>query len=236
MSDKRVCAASGGDSNSETDEPGACESGSPLGAISQGNEKSKLENKVGGSGSGISLTNPSDLGLSRGLGAKPKAGHRGQGKLGNKKDDIWNNPARRSAKSLKGQGQKLAAAEGGKEDTCKADMLMTTATRTLRSGPRLRRGPGSDQSQRGGKSGSERRGGYAAFDFAVAALIFMPCSVILIYDLLNPEASHEENGEVHNFFHASQRKILVICGIIFLSLLALAVVSHRINKNMRSKK
>ncbi|WP_176696906.1 hypothetical protein [Candidatus Ichthyocystis sparus] len=56
----------------------------------------------------------------------------------------------------------------------------------------------------------------------------MPCSAILIYDLLNPEASHEENGKARSFLHASQRRILVICGIIFLSLLALAVVLYHI--------
>lgn len=119
MSDKRIYGASGSDGSSETDESDAGESGPPLGAIDQDTKKSERSesSRAGGCGSGAPLTGPSGSGSSGALGARPKVGHGGKSR--GKKTDVWHNERRRSAKSLRGRGQLLAANEGkdgGKEE------------------------------------------------------------------------------------------------------------------------
>ncbi|WP_141663722.1 hypothetical protein [Candidatus Ichthyocystis sparus] len=111
MSDKRIYGASGSDGSSETDESDAGESGPPLGAIGQDTKKSeRSESRAGGCGSGAPLTGPSGSGSSGALGARPKVGHGGKSR--GKRTDVWHNERRRSAKSLRGKGQLLAANEG----------------------------------------------------------------------------------------------------------------------------
>ncbi|WP_141663373.1 hypothetical protein [Candidatus Ichthyocystis sparus] len=113
MSDKRIYGASGSDGSSETDESDAGESGPPLGAIGQDTEKSERSesSRAGGCGSGAPLTGPSGSGSSGALGARPKVGHGGKSR-GKRNADVWHNERRRSAKSLRGKGQLLAANEG----------------------------------------------------------------------------------------------------------------------------
>ncbi|WP_176696304.1 hypothetical protein, partial [Candidatus Ichthyocystis sparus] len=117
MSDRRIYGASGGDSSSETDELVTGGTKSQLEAVGQEakGKAGKSEGKAGDSrGSGAPLTSPGGLGSSRELGAKQRVEHEGgKGKHRKKKGDkgdMWHNTTRKSAKSLKGRGQLLAAA------------------------------------------------------------------------------------------------------------------------------
>ncbi|WP_092415405.1 hypothetical protein [Candidatus Ichthyocystis sparus] len=148
MSDKRVYGATGGDSSSETDELSNSEEKSDLGKVGQ-NTRSRnkiLGNRSGSSSSvGASLMGPNDSELGKDLGAKPKVKHHdhgGKGKRsGSKGGDIWHNPTRKSAKSLRGQGQILAAARGGCGNRGEGEDLSGLVVVRM-DGPRSRLGAG----------------------------------------------------------------------------------------------
>ncbi|WP_092403342.1 hypothetical protein [Candidatus Ichthyocystis sparus] len=166
MSDKRIYGTSGsgsGSSSSEPDEPANTgRSESLLGAVGQdtGGETGKSGDEAGGRrGSGAPLTSPGGSGSSQELaaGARPKIGHGGDKKGRHRKkkdDDIWHNTARKSAKSLKGQGRFLASSEGrgksgGREESL-GPLSFLTSLRAHEEGPRSTRAYGGrkDKSQR----------------------------------------------------------------------------------------
>ncbi|WP_092411484.1 hypothetical protein [Candidatus Ichthyocystis sparus] len=202
MSDRRIYGASGGDSSSETDEPVTGGTKSPLEAVGQEakGEAGKSEGKAGGShGSGASLTSPGGIGSSRELGAKQRVEHEGgKGKHRKKKGDkgdIWHNTARKSAKSLKGRGQLLAAAgataRGEKGVTTPSNI--TIALRVAGAGPRGKHGPGSDPQH--GRRKTNTGGFFSVCELAVIISVCMSFFSVFVYDLLTLE-DHDASGTV----------------------------------------
>ncbi len=123
------------------------------------------------------------------LGAKPKA--RGRGGPSRGKGDIWSNPTRRSARSLKGRGQAVAAAREYPPVREQKENVVV-AVRVSGAGPRVYRGPGCDSHKAKKKTGSS---GVIMFDSLrdslLAALLGMSLFALFVYDLLILERSDE---------------------------------------------
>ncbi|WP_092460372.1 hypothetical protein [Candidatus Ichthyocystis sparus] len=197
MSDKRIYGTSGSNSSSETDDPDNDESKSPLGAVGQDAGAAKSGEKSEKGSGGRSLASASGgSGLSHELGAKPK-GRGGRGDPGKGKSDIWSNPARRSARSLKGRGQAMAAARGYPLTQEKEKPIV--AVRVGGVGPRKVRGPGSDTPIIKKKEGRIEP---TLSDMFPASLLAVLIFAVLVYDLLTLEGSGT----------ASERDSNPVCG------------------------
>ncbi|WP_092403428.1 hypothetical protein [Candidatus Ichthyocystis sparus] len=87
--------------------------------------------------SGAPLTNPGDHMSSRELGAIPKVGHGGRCKVKKVKGkgDVWHNHTRKSAKSLRGQGQFLVSAARKGDDEREEEEDVSGLVAVRREGP-----------------------------------------------------------------------------------------------------
>ncbi|WP_141663859.1 hypothetical protein [Candidatus Ichthyocystis sparus] len=238
VSDKRIYGASGGDSSSETDEPITGGDKSPLGAIGQEDEgkAGKSEGKDGGSGSGASLASPGGPGSSRELGARQKVGHGGgKGKHRKREDDIWQNPTRKSAKSLRGQGQFLAAVKsGGSTAPAKKDTRDKTVVVRL-EGPRSRGRPEGTAHRRSvGRKAVTDPTTWGAAEVAIQFFFFVPPLLVFIYDLLTLErtdnsSSNQASGFITGLGWGKLVRYALLNLVILLILLAvlLSVMSGR---------
>ncbi|WP_092403344.1 hypothetical protein [Candidatus Ichthyocystis sparus] len=239
MSDKRIYGASGGDSSSEADEPITGGDKSPLGAIGQEDEgkAGKSEGKAGGSsGSGASLASPGGTGSSRELGARQKVRHEeGKGKHRKKKDAIWQNPTRKSAKSLRGQGQFLAAVKSeGSTAPAKQDTRGTIVLVRL-EGPRSRGRPEGTAHRRSvGRRTVTDPTTWGITEVAMQFFVFVPSLLVFIYDLLTLErtdksSSNQASGFITRLGWGKLVRYALINLVILLVLLAmlLGVMSGR---------
>ncbi len=230
VSDKRIYGASSSNDISETDEDDTCESVSTLRAVGQ-----DAEGKAGGHSS-ATLTSPSGYGSSRESGARPKVGHgEGKGRRRKKKDDVWNNPTRKSAKSLKGQGQFLAATEAsarGREDTATSSSHNTTAVRVVGAGSRGRQGPGSYHQPSRGKSGANNVA--LVRQLTVTISVLMIFFAISVYDLLTLEDTDTPSGLITGLGRSVILKLSVTSLMNLLLLLFLAVLAGAIPARNRT--
>ncbi|WP_092411609.1 hypothetical protein [Candidatus Ichthyocystis sparus] len=234
MSDKRIYGTSGGSSSSETDGPGDDGRGSPLGAVDQGTDEAAKSEGTGGSGGGVSgrsLTAASGgLGSSQGLGARPKARDKGsKGGGGSKKgDDIWSNPTRKSARSLRGRGQAMAAARWSPH----SHKQVKQPPRVAAVGPRRSHGPGSDSRT---KKKDENSAGVVVFKGVLGAflvsLLGMSVAAVLIYDLLTLERS-DEHGKLTGLTRSQFTCVLpgALMGAFFVLVVFIGLLSSKNRK------
>ncbi len=234
MSSRRVHGAlGGGASTSESDNTSSSdESGSLLEAVCQSTQgedkKSGKESPVSSNepSPGRSLTTTSGSGSYQELGARPKVVERGR-KSYRGRSNVWHNPNRRSAKNLKGYGQKIAAtAEGntGSTTSSTSEDRFVIVGRTQGIGPRRRRGPGSDCScsTKGTRHSSTD---LSLKDSVVLALLTMPVILVLLYDSSTTETgstSPEVTRAVRSHKQSVGRSLaasIPLCAMIIIKLL-----------------
>ncbi|WP_092411607.1 hypothetical protein [Candidatus Ichthyocystis sparus] len=139
-----------------------------------------------------------------------------KGKIGshdNKRDDIWSNPARKSARSLKGKGQTVAATRRCTPRT--EQQHASVAIRVTGIGPRKARGPGCDSIT------TKKRAGYSDISLCeVISVISVFTSVftILAFDLLTLEDSNTASGKITGL---SRRYLASTAPALFMSLIIL---------------
>ncbi len=230
MTDRITLSVSDSSSDSEIGESDTNKGGdTTLGAVDQDKDwdsKSGNANRI----SRGSLSAPKRVG-SMMLGARPKERteikHPGKGVEWVKRD-------RRSAKLHKGKGQKIAAdraakaaAKGGGGATTSRT---TIAVRVVGTGPRGRRGPGSDQLHRKKSSTDSSAAGVCE----VATVISICTSIVAVsaYDLLTLENSNTALGAVTGLGRAYLGKLTAGFFVVLLMLFAMLVsaLSHRNRK------
>ncbi|WP_092415407.1 hypothetical protein [Candidatus Ichthyocystis sparus] len=236
MSDKRIYGASG-DSSSEADEPAAGGGEYPLGAVGQDNKGGKSEGKDGSRRSSVPLTNPSGSG-SQGLGAKPKVKQRGnKERPGKRGDDIWNNPTRKSARSLRGRGQALAAARGYGHDYDTEDDRPSTseAVSRLGKGPRCKFGPGKAEALRPKHHQGDDDSTDYLCTFVTLAVAFSSIAVFFFFDFLESWTSGSEynsrTGLRGSFSLSATVGLCMALILIFISICAILSGTRRSKKS-----
>ncbi|WP_092460370.1 hypothetical protein [Candidatus Ichthyocystis sparus] len=239
MSDKRIYGASGGNSGSSSEIDGPDDGGSEshLGAVGQDTkyEDEEPEKGCGGAAgkSGRALAASGGSGLYEVLGATPKARGRGdRGGPSRGKGDIWSNPTRRSARSLKGRGQAVAAAREYPPVREQKENIVV-AVRVSGAGPRVYRGPGCDSHKAKKKTGSS---GVIMFDSLrdslLAALLGMSLFTLFVYDLLILERS-DECGKVTGLTRT--QLACTVTGAFMGSFFMLAVFASLLSSRNRKK-
>ncbi|WP_092460221.1 hypothetical protein [Candidatus Ichthyocystis sparus] len=236
MSSRRVHGASGGGaSTSESDNTSSSdESGSLPETVYQSTQgedkKSGKESPVSSNGqqsSGRSLTTTSGSGSCQELGARPKEVERGR-KSSRGRSNVWHNLNRRSAKNLKGYGQKIAAtAEGntGSTTSSTSEDRFVIVGRTQGIGPRRRRGPGNDCSCSTKGTSRRRSTDLSLKDSVVLLLLTMPVILVLLYDSSTTETgstSQEVTQAVKSYKQSVGRSLaasIPLCAMIIIKLL-----------------
>lgn len=242
MFDKRICGASSSHSSLETDGTRISRSKSPLVAIGQDTKYEKSEDKGNGCGSNVPLTNPSNSGPSHKLGTRPKVILSGdKKKLGNKKDNVWHNPTRKSAKSLKGQGQFLATYEekdDGEDKECLSGLM---AVRAHEEGPRcIRHGRGMRAKLR--SSTSYDLSNYSCLNLciflALAVVIGGPISAVLISfnDIAESGNSDQGSAPVNKSTMSNYCPVIGSLVYLFLAMCIVIVIYVSPNKDKKRKR
>ncbi|WP_092415494.1 hypothetical protein [Candidatus Ichthyocystis sparus] len=249
MSDKRICGTSVGDNSSESDETGVSGREYLLGAISQDTKGGKSEKKGagssrGGASAGALLTNPSGSGSFQELHAKPKTGYSRENKKLDKKNDIWHNPTRKRARTLKGQGQKLAATDKGKDGTESGEEDLSGLVAV-----RAHEGPRDAYYGRGGRTRSRiiSRGRLSYRDlcsvliFSTAIVIpiaagLLPLFLSITKKLSNSDQASAPADELTARYYCYSFGVLVYTSILvgFVAIVTCVYLSNN-NKNKRKK-